>query len=94
MVLSHVFNPSQTVSKLKTLVLGTWILFLLKSINYISADVALLKSMELNQEKNGLNRSLSMHLGAEYPSSSEPITVAFVCQFNPISLICLFHICI
>ena len=54
-------------------------------MSHISADVTLLKSMELNQKKknNGPNRSLSICLGAEYPSSSEPITVVFVCQLDP-----------
>jgi len=37
---SHVFfNPSQTVFKLKTLILGAWILLLLNSLSRMSADV-------------------------------------------------------
>lgn len=67
----------------KTLIVDAWILLLLKSVSHISADVTLLKSIELNQEKkNGSNRSLSVCLRAEYPFSSESITVVFVSQFD------------
>jgi len=39
--------------------------------------------MELNQKKIGRNRSLSMCLGAEYPSFSEHVITVVVCQFDP-----------
>lgn len=69
MVVSHaVFIPSQTVCKLKTLILSSWILVLLKSVSHISAYVTALKSIELNPKK-GPNRSFSVCLGAEHSSN-------------------------